>query len=83
MSRNNIHTSIIIPSKNSEKTIETAINFWLEQDFKDVEIIVVDDSTDETREIVEKFSKNVRIYSGANRGSGAARNIGLKKAVGK
>lgn len=78
--------SIVIPSKNSEKTIKEAIEFWLKQDFKDIEIIVVDDSQDKTREIVRKIagkSKKVRLYLGKNKGPGVARNVGLRRASGE
>lgn len=48
--------SIIIPAYNNATTIQVAINSILNQTYKNIEIIVVDDkSTDETREIIESI----------------------------
>jgi len=49
--------SVIIPAYNCEKTIESAINSILNQTYKNIEIIVVDDkSTDKTKEVVERIA---------------------------
>ena len=53
--------SIIIPTYNAENTILNAVNSIKNQsmDFKKIEIILVDDnSTDKTREILKKLSKD-------------------------
>ena len=48
--------SIVIPTRNSAKTIRETIKSCLDQDFADYEVIVHDNaSTDNTREIVKSF----------------------------
>ena len=48
--------SVIIPAYNVQNYVEKAINSVLEQDFKDYELIVVNDaSTDNTADIVKKI----------------------------
>ena len=74
--------SIIVPSYNSEKTIEKNIKSLLNQNYKKkYEIIVVDSSTDETPQIVSKFP--VKLIKQRHVGPAAARNLGVKKAKGK
>lgn len=79
--------SIIVPSHNSEKTIEKNIKSLLKQDYKGkYEIIVVDKSTDRTPEIVSKFSKiskSVKLIKQKSKGISAARNLGVKKSKGE
>ena len=76
--------SIIIPAHNEEKDISECLKSLKKQDYKKIEIIVVDDgSTDKTKEAVKKFSKKVRIFEQNHRGPGAARNLGAKKAKGE
>ena len=50
--------SILIPARNEEKNIRKILNSMLKQDYPNIEIIVLDDnSTDKTTEIVEEFIK--------------------------
>jgi len=78
--------SIIIPSRNEEKNIENAINYWLNQDYPKKEIIIVDDSKDNTRKIIKKImkkTKKVSLINDIGKGTAVARNLGLKKARGE
>lgn len=76
--------SIIIPTFNCELYIAETIASVLEQSFKDIELIVIDDgSTDRTREIVASFGDPVRLITQRNAGVCAARNRGIKEAAGK
>lgn len=80
--------SVIIPAYNAEKTIVRAVNSVLEQEYKDLEVIIVDDfSSDGTvRLIAETFKNNYKIHVESlseNVGSGAARNIGVRRATGR
>lgn len=79
--------SIIIPVYNVEKYIATCLNSILNQDFKDYEVILINDgSSDSSKEICEnfkeKFSK-IEVVHKINEGVGVARNVGLQHAKGK
>jgi glycosyltransferase involved in cell wall biosynthesis len=50
--------SVIIPAYNSEKTISTALQSMLDQTYRNLEIIVVDDfSTDKTAAVIQDFAE--------------------------
>ena len=78
--------SVIIPVYNVEKYIEDSLNSVLNQSFKDIEVICVDDeSTDNSLRILNEFEardKRVKVISQKNKGNGGARNTGLKHASG-
>ncbi|HEY9698676.1 MAG TPA: glycosyltransferase family A protein [Trichocoleus sp.] len=76
--------SIIIPVFNRAKLIGSTLDSILNQEFKNLEIIVVDDgSTDETLKILEKYQDRIQILHQPNRGPGAARNLGIQNARGR
>ncbi|MCF8567768.1 glycosyltransferase family 2 protein [Alicyclobacillus tolerans] len=51
--------SILIPTYNRPRLFELALNSALEQDYKNIEIVICDDSTnDETAQLVEKYQLN-------------------------
>lgn len=79
--------SVIVPIYNVEKYLKECLDSVVNQNLKEVEIILVDDgSTDKSKEIISeyesKFPNIVRIEL-RNKGVSVARNIGLKKATGK
>lgn len=82
-----VKVSIIMPVYNGAKFIKTSINSVLEQTFKDIEIICVDDgSEDNSLEILKEFEKKydcIRVLSQPNQGSGKARNYGIDEARGE
>lgn len=58
VSHNSPKVSIILPARNEEAFIEKCINSLLEQDYKNYEIIAIDDmSDDNTGNIIKKISK--------------------------
>lgn len=76
--------SIVIPSYNSEKYIETTLNSVLNQTFTDIEIIVIDDgSIDRSPAIIRSFGSPVRLISQRNSGVSTARNRGISEASGE
>jgi len=78
--------SIGIPTYNNPVMLRQAIMSVLQQTYQDFEIIVVDDgSTDDTEEVVRGFNDDrIRyIRHDENRGAAAARNTGIKAALGE
>lgn len=77
--------SIILPVYNAEKYVANAINSVINQDYKDWELIIVDDgSNDNSCKIIKKFLNDNRInyiYE-KNSGVSAARNNALRHAKG-
>lgn len=76
--------SVIIPAYNNEKTIREAIESVLNQTFSDFELIVINDSSnDSTLEIVSSIQDSrIKIFSYPNAGVSASRNRGFKLAAG-
>lgn len=79
--------SVIIPIYNVEAYISKCIDSVLNQSFKDVELICVNDnSPDNSREIVTEYQKkhpNIQLIDRENGGLSAARNTGIENATGK
>ena len=78
--------SIIIPTFNAEKTIQTAIASLLKIKNQDlIEIIIVNDcSTDNTFKVLNNYSDHIKILNlDKNVGCGLARNKGVKIAIGQ
>ena len=81
-----ILVSIIIPAHNCEKYIADAINSCINQNYSNIEIIVVNDgSTDSTQVIVEGFlyDPRVKLINQENQGVSTARNVGINNSSGK
>lgn len=77
--------SIIVPIYNSEKYISKCIDSILNQEYKDFELLLINDgSTDNTSNIINSYEdERIKIYNQENKGTGSARNLGLKYATGK
>jgi len=76
--------SVIVPAYNRVELLACMLRSVQEQTFTNYEVIVVDDgSTDGTREWLAKQNGNVRVLTQKNRGTGAARNLGIKHANGR
>jgi glycosyltransferase involved in cell wall biosynthesis len=86
MKKNNIpFFSIIIPTYNRKKFLKICISSILNQDFKNYEMIIIDDgSSDGTKEEVEKIkSKKIRYFYQKNSERSVARNYGKLVSRGK
>lgn len=83
-----IKVSVIIPVYNVEKFIDKCLNSVVNQTLKEIEIIVVNDSSpDNSQKIIDKYvkmyPKKVRSFIKENGGVSTARNFGLDKATGE
>lgn len=80
-----IKLSIIMPVYNREKFVGQAVKSILKQDFRDFELIVIDDgSLDKSGEIIKAFKdKRINYQWQANAGECPATNKGLKKSKGR
>lgn len=80
-------TSIIIPVYNAENTIYKAVESCLNQTYKNIEIICVNDgSKDNSLNVLQELAKKdsrVKIISQKNQGPGYSRYNGIKEANGK
>ncbi|XME04282.1 glycosyltransferase family 2 protein [Lachnospiraceae bacterium C1.1] len=72
--------SVIIPTYNRKGILAHAVDSVLAQTYKKLELIIVDDGSDDgTEEYVRSISDSRVIYiKGEHRGAGAARNTGVK-----
>ena len=78
-----IQVSVIIPTYNRGWTIGEAVDSVLAQDYRDFELIVVDDgSTDNTPEILDAYRGTIKVFRQENQGVSAARNRGIDEASG-
>ena len=79
--------SVIIPVYNAENTLRTCVDSILSQEFKDFELLLVDDgSKDLSPTICDDYARQdarVKVYHKENGGVSSARNLGLDKAKGK
>jgi glycosyltransferase involved in cell wall biosynthesis len=78
---------VIIPVFNEAAKLDRCLASVLNQTYKNLEIIIVDDaSTDRSRDIIRRFEKeDARIkpqFLTKNSGQGSARNVGLGAAAG-
>jgi glycosyltransferase involved in cell wall biosynthesis len=77
--------SVVIPTYNRPQLLKRAVKGALEQTYKNLEIIIVDDSpTDASTEMLKEFpSKNIRyLRRSQKRGISSAKNLGIRIAVG-
>lgn len=78
--------SIIIPMYNSEKYITDCINSVLNQTYKNIEVIIINDgSTDQSLSLCQEFAikdSRVNLINIKNSGVSAARNIGIENSTG-
>ena len=75
--------SVIIPTFNRAWSLKDAVDSVLDQDYPNIELIVVNDgSTDKTQELLNKYKTKIKILTQENKGVSAARNLGIKSAKG-
>lgn len=75
--------SVVIPFYSGKMWLEKAIESVINQNYDNIEIIIVDDGSQESiRSILNKY-KQIRYYRIPNSGPGAARNLGITKSNGE
>lgn len=84
---NNPKISVIVPVHNLENYIEKTVTQLINQTYKNLEIILVDDgSTDNSFEICKKLEQKdnrIVVLHKENGGVSSARNLGIEKASGE
>ncbi len=79
--------SIIVPVYNVASYLKQCIDSILSQDFKEYEVLLIDDgSTDESGKICDAYAKvhdHIKVIHSKNEGAGPARNKGIEIATGK
>ena len=83
-----IKFSVIIPAYNTSSCIERCLKSIFDQDFKNLEIIVIDDgSTDDLdrriKDLRQSYKNFIRFYRTKHKGVSNARNLGLRKSRGE
>ena len=69
MESSNNKVSVVIPVYNSERFLNEAIESVLNQTYKNLEIITIDDgSTDNSLDILKKYADKIEILSQNNKG---------------
>lgn len=83
----NEKVSVIIPTYKRYDLLERAIKSVLNQTYRNIEIIVVDDNAKfpeirrKTEEIVKKYPQIIYIKNKKNLGGGLTRNVGINKST--
>lgn len=76
--------SIVVPLYNKQNEIKSTLESALKQNFKDFELIIINDgSTDQSEsEVLSLSDKRIRYIKTENRGVSPARNLGIANASG-
>ncbi|OUQ80715.1 hypothetical protein B5E48_04865 [Massilimicrobiota sp. An105] len=85
--KSNYLVSIVVPIYNVEKYLERCLNSLINQTYKNIEILLINDgSTDESESICLKYIKKdsrIKYYKKENGGLSSARNKGIAVSMGK
>ena len=76
--------SIVIPTYNRARLLTKALDSVLNQTYKNIQIIVIDDgSNDDTRAVLSPYMNRICYLTTDHKGAAHARNAGMKAATGK
>ena len=80
----NLKFSIIIPAYNSQNYIKQAIESVLNQSYRNLEFIIVNDgSTDDSQKYIDKYTRldpRIKSFFQENQGQSVARNFAMEHA---
>lgn len=84
MNNKNPKVSVVIPCYNAHAYLKKAIDSIKKQTFKNYEIILINDGSDniETLNFIETIEDDIKVITQENRGLPSARNAGFKAARG-
>lgn len=77
---NQAFISVVIPTYNRYSFLKRAVQSVLEQSYKAIEIIVVDDGSDDLTQNIQKDFPQVQYIYQENKGVSSARNVGIENA---
>lgn len=77
------YVSCIMPTANRPQFVPFAIDYFLKQDFKDAELIIIDDGKESVSPLLYKHKRIKYYYSSPIGTIGAKRNYACNKATGK
>lgn len=76
--------SVVIPTYNSAHYLAAAMDSVIAQTFRDFEVLVIDDgSDDETEMVMRRYGAPVRFFRQRNSGVAVARNRGIEESRGR
>ncbi len=76
--------SVIMPTYNRAWTLKDAVDSVLLQDYPNIELIVIDDgSEDNTEELLGLYKNKITVLRQENKGVSAARNKGIRQSSGQ
>lgn len=80
-----INVSVVIPTYNREKTLKKCIDSLINQTLKNIEIIIIDDgSNDNTSDLILNYTdERIKYFKRKNHGIGSSRNFGIEKSSGE
>ena len=85
MSKNDPKVSIVIPVYNGADYMRYAIDSALNQTYKNIEVIVVNDGSKDdgkTKKIAKEYGDKIKYYEKENGGVSTALNLAIKKMTG-
>ena len=83
MNESNPLVSCIVPVYNGERYLRSALESIFAQDYRPLEVIVVDDGSSDKSAVIAQDFKQVRYMHQTNQGVATARNAGLAAARGE
>lgn len=85
--KNNTLVTVVIPIYNTEEYLSKCLKSVLNQSYKNIEVILVDDGSTDNSPILcddySKYDRRIKVIHKPNAGLSAARNSGIESATGK